>query len=134
MHGSAMTNVRGQGGLQRRAHALPGRGRQDPSRGRQRHRSGTGARVTAQLTKWVVDELLTEADVPCPDWCRLAPGHDWDSCGEDGGVERWHSGPSFGQIDISGAELATRPGGYRFLVRSPEYEANVTGDELVALA
>ena len=57
--------------------------------------------ITADLIT-ELDRLNAKRDAgdapmpPCPEWCRLRPGHGWDSVHDDGHQSRGHGGPTFG--------------------------------------
>jgi hypothetical protein len=61
-------------------------------------------------TSHPLDEAL---DLPCPAWCVLPPGHDWDSIQPKGGDNRGHQGPDFGlgeYVSVGATEFSYAPG------------------------
>src|SRR3954447_6172888 len=53
----------------------------------------------------------TATMTPCPAWCRLRPGHDWDSAHDEGRLCRGHGGlSSAGSLRPAPTSTRTVPG------------------------
>lgn len=70
----------------------------------------------------------TKLDLPCPEWCSLKPGHDWDSEGERGD-QRGHGAELSQYVGIYGIEYADTPG-----VIVTEISINPTAEHQVTTA
>ena len=72
---------------------------------------GTSMTTTADLIT-ELDRLRAKKDAidapmpPCPEWCRLRPGHGSDSIHDDGRESRGHG--RTGVLDVIGGSQATR--------------------------
>lgn len=65
---------------------------------------------------------------PCPEWCTLAPGHDWDH-GSAGVLVRSHQGPQWGHHVWAEGSEHQAPGAPATFT----YSAGISGDDLYDL-